>query len=86
VALKDATAATLDANTAMCNNALLDILVSEKFALLCHLLVKTFHVNKVHEVIDLAKIDANTRNGNYAQNPDLFNDDIQQVAVSLSII
>ncbi|CAM0910691.1 unnamed protein product [Alopecurus aequalis] len=79
VSLKDAPAASLDANTAMCNNALLDILVSEKFALLCDLLVKTFHVNKVHEVIDLAKIDTNMRNGNYAQNPELFNDDIQQI-------
>lgn len=79
VALKDATAASLDANTAMCNNALHDILISEKFALLCDLLVKTFHVNKVHQVIDLAKIDTNMRNGNYAQNPELFNDDIQQI-------
>ena len=86
VSLKDATEASLDANAAMCNNALLDILVSEKFALLCDLLVKTFHVNKVHEVIDLAKIDTNMRNGNYAQNPELFNDDIQQVALSESFI
>ncbi|XP_051200566.1 PHD finger protein EHD3 [Lolium perenne] len=79
VALKDATEASFDANTAMCNNALLDILVSEKFALLCDLLVKTFHVNKVHQVIDLVKIDTNMRNGNYAQQPELFNDDIQQI-------
>lgn len=78
VALKDATAASLDANTAMCNSALLDILVSEKFALLCDLLVETFHVNNVHEVIDLGRIDANMRNGSYAQNPALFNKDIQQ--------
>jgi hypothetical protein len=82
VALKDATEASFDANTAMCNNALLEILVSEKFALLCDLLVKTFHVNKVHQVIDLVKIDTNMRNGNYAQQPELFNDDIQQVHVS----
>jgi hypothetical protein len=82
VALKDATEASFDANTAMCNNALLEILVSEKFALLCDLLVKTFHVNKVHQVINLVKIDTNMRNGNYAQQPELFNDDIQQVPVS----
>lgn len=86
IALKDATAASLDANTAMCNNALLDIFVSEKFALLCDLLVGTFHVSKVHEVIDLGKIDANMRNGNYARNPALFNDHIQQVAISHSFI
>ncbi|KAI4972347.1 hypothetical protein ZWY2020_003272 [Hordeum vulgare] len=79
IALKDATAASLDANTAMCNNALLDIFVSEKFALLCDLLVGTFHVSKVHEVIDLGKIDTNMRNGNYARNPALFNDHIQQI-------
>ncbi|KAI4963812.1 hypothetical protein ZWY2020_010478 [Hordeum vulgare] len=72
IALKDATAASLDANTAMCNNALLDIFVSEKFALLCDLLVGTFHVSKVHEVIDLGKIDTNMRNGNYTRNPALF--------------
>lgn len=79
IALKDAIAASLDANTAMCNNALLDIFVSEKFAMLCDLLVGTFHVSKVHEVIDLGKIDANMRNGNYARNPALFNDHIQQI-------
>ncbi|KAF7096352.1 hypothetical protein CFC21_098312 [Triticum aestivum] len=53
--------------------------VAEKFAMLCDLLVGTFHVSKVHEVIDLGKIDANMRNGNYARNPALFNDHIQQI-------
>ncbi|KAG8086607.1 hypothetical protein GUJ93_ZPchr0010g9180 [Zizania palustris] len=74
-----ADAACLETNKAMCSYALFDILVSEQFALLCHLLVGTFHVNKPGEVVDLEKIDAKMRNGNYAQNPALFYDDIQQM-------
>jgi hypothetical protein len=83
-AIQDAAAAaSSEANKAMCNNALFDILVSQKFALLCHLLLGTFHVNKPGDVIDLEKIDAKMRNGDYAHNPALFDDDIQQVIVSL---
>ncbi|KAF0899595.1 hypothetical protein E2562_020787 [Oryza meyeriana var. granulata] len=79
-AMEDAAAAACpEANKAMCNSALFDILVSQKFALLCHLLVGTFHVNKPGEVINLEKIDAKMRNGDYAQNPALFDDDIQQM-------
>ncbi|KAB8107076.1 hypothetical protein EE612_041642 [Oryza sativa] len=79
-AIQDAAAAaSSEANKAMCNNALFDILVSQKFALLCHLLLGTFHVNKPGDVIDLEKIDAKMRNGDYAHNPALFDDDIQQM-------
>uniref|UniRef100_A0A0D9X3H6 PHD-type domain-containing protein n=1 Tax=Leersia perrieri TaxID=77586 RepID=A0A0D9X3H6_9ORYZ len=72
-------AACPETNKAMCNSALFEILVSPKFALLCHLLVGTFHVNKPDEVIDMEKIDAKMRNGDYAHNPALFDDDIQQM-------
>ncbi|KAL5221352.1 hypothetical protein ABZP36_026065 [Zizania latifolia] len=74
-----AAAGFLEANKAMCNYALFDILVSEKFALLCHLLVGTFHLNKPGEVINLEKVDVKMRNGDYAHNPALFDDDIQQM-------
>uniref|UniRef100_A0A0A9D4L7 PHD-type domain-containing protein n=1 Tax=Arundo donax TaxID=35708 RepID=A0A0A9D4L7_ARUDO len=76
---EDGTAASLEANTAMCNNALFDILVSEKFALLCDALAATFLVNKPDEVIGFERIDARMRNGEYAQNPTLFDHDIKQI-------
>ncbi|CAO2169884.1 unnamed protein product [Urochloa humidicola] len=79
VKLEDGTAAALEANLAMCHNALFEILVSEKFALLCDLLSATFHVNKPDDVIGLQKIDAKMRNGDYAQNPALLDHDIKQV-------
>ncbi|KAG2580941.1 hypothetical protein PVAP13_6KG004900 [Panicum virgatum] len=63
----------------MCHNALFDILVSEKFALLCDLLAATFHVKKPDDVIGLQKIDAKMRNGDYAQNPALLDHDIKQI-------
>ncbi|CAO2205441.1 unnamed protein product [Urochloa humidicola] len=75
---EDGTAASLEANKAMCHNALFEVLVSEKFALLCDLLAATFHVNKPDDVIGLQKIDAKMRNGDYAQNPALLDHDIKQ--------
>ena len=82
VKLENGTAASLEPNKAMCHNALFDILVSEKFALLCDLLAATFHVNKP-DVIGLQRIDAKMRNGDYAQNPALLDHDIKQVHVRL---
>ena len=82
VKLENGTAASLEPNKAMCHNALFDILVSEKFALLCDLLAATFHVNKP-DVIGLQRIDAKMRNGDYAQNPALLDHDIKQVPVRL---
>lgn len=82
VPVEDGTVPSLEDNKAMCNNALFDILVSEKFALLCDSLTTTFHINKPDEMIGLANIDARMRNGDYAQNPTLFNHDIKQVPVS----
>ncbi|KAL6857090.1 hypothetical protein ACP4OV_018472 [Aristida adscensionis] len=70
---------SLAANKAMCMNALFDILVSEKFALLCDLLAGPFLVNKLDKVIDLEKVDAKMRDGSYAQNPTLFDLDIKQM-------
>jgi len=78
VKLENGTAASLEPNKAMCHNALFDILVSEKFALLCDLLAATFHVNKP-DVIGLQRIDAKMRNGDYAQNPALLDHDIKQI-------
>lgn len=84
VKLEDGTAASLEANKAICHNALFDILVSEKFALFCDLLLATFNVNKPDEdVIGLQKIDAKMKNGDYAQNPALLDHDIKQVPVFL---
>lgn len=80
VKLEDGTAASLEANKAICHNALFDILVSEKFALFCDLLLATFNVNKPDEdVIGLQKIDAKMKNGDYAQNPALLDHDIKQI-------
>ncbi|WVZ95579.1 hypothetical protein U9M48_041323 [Paspalum notatum var. saurae] len=76
---EDAAAAALETNRAMCHSALFDILVSEKFALLCDLLAATFHVSKPDDVIGLEKIDAKMRNGDYTQNPELIHQDIKQI-------
>jgi hypothetical protein len=78
---EDGAVESLEANKAMCNNALFDILVSEKFALLCDSLTATFHINKPDEVIGLANIDARMTNGDYALSPKLFDHDINQVPV-----
>jgi hypothetical protein len=78
---EDGTVESLEANKAMCNNALFDILVSEKFALLCDSLTVSFHISKPDEVIGLANIDARMRNGDYALDPKLFDHDIKQVPV-----
>jgi hypothetical protein len=83
VQLEDGTAASLEANKAMCHKALFDILISEKFAMLCDLLAATFHVNKPDDLIGLQIIDAKMRNGDYAQNPALLDHDIKQVPVCL---
>lgn len=81
VKLENGTAASLEANKAKCHNALFEILVSEKFALLCDLLVAIFHVNKPDDLIGLQKIDAKMKSGNYAQNPALLDHDINKVTV-----
>jgi hypothetical protein len=81
--LEDGTAASLEANKAVCHKALFDILISEKFAMLCDLLAATFHVNTPDDVIGLQIIDAKMRNGDYAQNPALLDHDIKKVPVHL---
>lgn len=83
VQLEDGKAASLEAK-AMC--PLFDILISEKFALLCDLLAATFHVNKPDDVIGLQIIDAKMKNGDYAQNPALLDRDIKQVLFGSSLI
>jgi hypothetical protein len=83
VKLEDGTVASLEANKAMCHDTLFDILISEKFAMLCDLLAATFHGSKPDDVIGLQIIDAKMRNGDYAQNPALFDHDIKQVPVCL---
>jgi hypothetical protein len=85
VQLEDGTAAPLEANKTMCHNALFDILISEKFAMLCDLLAATFHVSKPDDVIGLQIIDAKMRNGDYAQNHALLDHDIKQVHVCLFV-
>ncbi|KAK3122499.1 hypothetical protein QOZ80_8AG0614450 [Eleusine coracana subsp. coracana] len=79
VPVEAGTVASLEANKAMCNNALFDILISEKFALLCDCLAATFNIDKPDEVIGLANIDSRMINGDYAQNPKLFDHDIKQI-------
>jgi hypothetical protein len=86
VPFEDGTVAYLEANKAMCNNALFNILLSEKFALLCDSLASIFHINKPDEVIGLANIDVRMRNGDYAHNPKLFNHDIKQVHLSFHLL
>ncbi|XP_066374563.1 PHD finger protein EHD3-like [Miscanthus floridulus] len=85
VQLEDGTAASLEANKAICHKAIFDILISEKFAMLCDLLAATFDVNKPDDLIGLQIIDAKMRNGDYAQNPALLDHDIKQVFIAFEL-
>lgn len=69
-----------------CQNALVSILNSDKFALLCDLLHNNFRGEKSAEMnyFDFGEIDAKMKNGVYEKAPQLFSTDITKVCIVLS--
>ncbi|KAF8411725.1 hypothetical protein HHK36_004283 [Tetracentron sinense] len=64
--------------TELCQRIFLDILVSEKFTLLCKLLSENFQDIKDGSFFDFSVIDSRMKEGAYEQSPILFSTDIQQ--------
>ncbi|XP_008783326.1 PHD finger protein EHD3-like isoform X2 [Phoenix dactylifera] len=69
----------VNANTIKCQNVFLDILRSEKFALLCDLLCITLQDDKGKRFFDFSLINSKMKNGDYEKLPGSFDQDIQQV-------
>lgn len=65
--------------TLKCANVFREILLSEKFALLCDLLQGNFHDVKLNGVFDLSMINSRMGSGYYEQFPEFFDQDIQLV-------
>ncbi|KAF2296677.1 hypothetical protein GH714_001116 [Hevea brasiliensis] len=65
--------------TEMCQNALLNIILSEKFTLLCKLLVDNFQETKAENLLGLSLINIRMKDGVYEHSPSLFLTDIQLV-------
>ncbi|URE00384.1 PHD-finger [Musa troglodytarum] len=68
-----------DANTRKCEKAFLEILISEKFAILCDFLWDTFEENKAKTFLDFSLIDSKLKNGDYERSLELYNQDVQQI-------
>lgn len=70
-----------DTNTRKCEKAFLEILISEKFAILCDFLWDTFEENKAKTFLDFRLIDSKLKNGDYERSLELYNQDVQQVTI-----
>ncbi|CAL9158659.1 unnamed protein product [Musa hybrid cultivar] len=68
-----------DTNTRKCEKAFLEILISEKFAILCDFLWDTFEENKAKTFLDFRLIDSKLKNGDYERSLELYNQDVQQI-------
>ncbi|XP_047341012.1 PHD finger protein EHD3-like isoform X2 [Impatiens glandulifera] len=65
--------------TELCQRTFVDILMSEKFAQLCSLLMENFSGMRVDEFIDIKNINSRMENGTYETSPVLFHSDIKQL-------
>ncbi|KAK9162478.1 hypothetical protein Syun_003380 [Stephania yunnanensis] len=65
--------------TSQCQHVFHDLIVSEKFSLLCKLLGKNFQGIKVDSFTDFNVIDSRMREGAYGKSPMLFYVDVQAV-------
>lgn len=69
---------TVNANTAKCQNVLMDVLRSENFALLCSVLCRTVHQDEERaRYFDFCVIDSRMKNGEYGHEPKLFLHDLK---------
>lgn len=74
---------TVTANTAKCQNVLMNLLRSEHFALLCGVLCRTVHQDEERtRYFDFGLIDSRMKNGNYGHEPELFMHDLKLVIAS----
>ncbi|KAL2467804.1 PHD finger protein EHD3-like [Forsythia ovata] len=65
--------------TELCRCMFFDIIMSEKFAQLCSLLLENFQGLKADKLLDLSLINSRMKEGAYESSPVLFYSDIQQV-------
>lgn len=74
---------TVTANTAKCQNVLMNILRSENFAVLCSVLCRTVHQDEGRtRYFDFDVIDLRMKNGSYGHKPELFLHDLKLVIAS----
>lgn len=66
-------------NTDKCQRAFLEIITSEKFTLLCKVLLGNFQGIKVDRVFNLSAINSRMKQGAYENSPMQFMADVQQV-------
>ncbi|XP_043717419.1 PHD finger protein EHD3 isoform X2 [Telopea speciosissima] len=65
--------------TDLCQRALHNVMVSEKFDLLCKLLCESFEGIKVERFLDFSVMNSRIKDGAYEQSPVLFSTDLQQI-------
>ncbi|XP_015575407.1 PHD finger protein EHD3 isoform X2 [Ricinus communis] len=65
--------------TEMCQHAFANIIISEKFSLLCKLLSENFQEMKPDNFLSLSRIKIKMKDGVYERSPMLFYEDIQRV-------
>ncbi|KAL3504305.1 hypothetical protein ACH5RR_034146 [Cinchona calisaya] len=69
--------------TERCKRTFFDVIMSEKFALLCKVLLENFQGMKVDKLFDISLINSRMKEGAYENSPVLFFSDIQQVWTKL---
>ena len=67
--------------TGKCQQAFLNVLISDKFSTLCKLIFENFQGIKA-DLFDLSTINTRMKEGAYERSPMLFSSDIQQVILS----
>ncbi|KAL7208444.1 hypothetical protein ACSBR1_030232 [Camellia fascicularis] len=70
-------------NADLCRCAFIDIVMSEKFAQLCSLLLENFQGIKVDSILDISIINSRMKEGAYERSPILFHSDMQQLWTKL---
>ncbi|TKW14934.2 hypothetical protein SEVIR_5G200100v4 [Setaria viridis] len=77
---------TVTANTAKCQNVLMNILRSENFAVLCSVLCRTVHQDEGRtRYFDFDVIDLRMKNGSYGHKPELFLHDLKLLWENLKV-
>ena len=66
--------------TSTCQHAFFNILISQKFASLCKLLLQNFQGIKADSIFDLKHINSRMKSGVYEDSPLLFSKDMQQAS------
>jgi len=71
--------------TERCQRVFCDILASEKYSLLCKILLENFQEMKPETVFDFSLINSRMKEQAYEQSPTLFLSDLQQVIYNNSL-